>query len=131
MSDTEMIDADGHVYEDDREIFEFLEAPFRGKRTVLGFPFWPTIDGFQRGAIHAHMGLHSSFECSAPLWLEFLERTGISKTVLYPTAGLAHNLIRAAVIQPPDVGGVLERLLETLGGGIGREAGGEMAGIGR
>ena len=89
-----IIDADGHVYENDGEIFEFLEAPFRGKRTVLGFPLWPTIDGFQRGAIHAHMGLHTSFECNAPLWLEFLERTGISGTVLYPTAGLAHNLIR-------------------------------------
>jgi len=89
-----IVDADGHVYENDREIFEHLEPPFRGRHTLLGFPFWPSIDGFQRGAIHAHMGLHASFESSAPIWLEFLEKTSIARTVLYPTAGLAHSLIR-------------------------------------
>jgi predicted TIM-barrel fold metal-dependent hydrolase len=90
----EIIDGDGHVYENDEEIFEHLEPPFRGKRTVLGFPLWPSIDGFHRGAIHAHMGLHKSFDSNAAMWLEFLDRTGIARTVLYPTAGLAHNLIR-------------------------------------
>jgi hypothetical protein len=90
----EIVDADGHVYESDREIFEHLEPPFRDRKTLLGFPFWPSIDGFQRGAIHAHMGLHASFESSAPIWLEFLAKTGIAQTVLYPTAGLAHSLIR-------------------------------------
>lgn len=89
-----IIDADGHVYENDREIFEHLEPPFRGKRTLLGFPFWPSIDGYHRGAIHAHMGLHASFESSAPLWIDFLEKTGIASSVLYPTAGLAHSLVR-------------------------------------
>ena len=89
-----IVDADGHVYENDREIFEHLEPPFRGRQTLLGFPFWPSIDGFQRGAIHAHMGLHASFESSAPIWLEFLDKTSIAATVLYPTAGLAHSLIR-------------------------------------
>jgi len=90
----ELIDGDGHVYEQDEEVFGYLEPPFRGKRTILGFPLWPTIDGFQRGAIHAHMGLHQSFESNAGRWLEFLDTTGIESTVLYPTAGLAHNLIR-------------------------------------
>jgi len=91
---SDIIDGDGHVYERDEEVFEFLEPPYRGKRTLLGFPLWPSIDGFHRGAIHAHMGLHKSFEINAPLWLEFLDRTEIAQTVLYPTAGLAHNLIR-------------------------------------
>jgi predicted TIM-barrel fold metal-dependent hydrolase len=89
-----VIDADGHVYEKDVEIFEHLDGPFRGKRTLLGLPFWPSIDGFHRGAIHAHMGLHASFESSAPIWMDFLEKTGIASTVLYPTSGLAHSLIR-------------------------------------
>lgn len=94
MTPPVIIDADGHVYENDREIFEYLEPPFCGRHTLLGFPFWPSIDGFQRGAIHAHMGLHASFESSAAIWLEFLDKTGIESTVLYPTAGLAHSLIR-------------------------------------
>jgi predicted TIM-barrel fold metal-dependent hydrolase len=91
---SEIIDGDGHIYENDEEIFDYLEPPYRGKRTLRGFSFWPSIDGFHRGAIHAHMGLHKSFETNAPMWLEFLERTGIGQTVLYPTAGLGHNLIR-------------------------------------
>jgi len=94
MESFEIIDADGHVYEPDTELFEHLEAPYRGKQTLLGFPFWPTIDGFQRGAIHARLGIHRSFETSARIWLDFLDRAGIALTVLYPTRGLACGLIR-------------------------------------
>jgi predicted TIM-barrel fold metal-dependent hydrolase len=94
MESFEIIDADGHVYEPDAELFDYLEGPYRGKTTVLGFPFWPTIDGFQRGAIHARLGLHRSFETNAQVWLDFLDGAGISLTVLYPTRGLACGLIR-------------------------------------
>ena len=48
MQPFDIVDADGHVYERDEELFEHLEAPYAAKRTVLGFPFWPSIDGFQR-----------------------------------------------------------------------------------
>jgi uncharacterized protein len=89
-----VIDADGHIYERPEEIVEFLPAPYAGRATVLGFPLWPTADGFQRGAIHARLGLHRSFETSADSWLGFLDAAGIDATVLYPTAGLTHGLIR-------------------------------------
>jgi predicted TIM-barrel fold metal-dependent hydrolase len=92
--DLPVIDADGHVYERADEIFDFLPAPYAGRQTVLGFPLWPTGDGFQRGAIHARLGLHESFETSPETWVDFLDRAGITETVLYPTAGLAHGLIR-------------------------------------
>ncbi|MBI3767585.1 MAG: amidohydrolase [Deltaproteobacteria bacterium] len=91
---TEAIDSDGHIYESDSEIFEHLEGCYAGRRTVLGFPFWPTLDGFQRGAIHARLGIHESFQVDAGTWLDFLDATGIESTVLYPTAGLATGLIR-------------------------------------
>lgn len=91
---SEIIDGDGHIYENDEEIFDYLDGPYRAKRTLRGFSFWPSIDGFHRGAIHAHLGLHKSFETDASIWLEFLERADIRETVLYPTAGLGHNLIR-------------------------------------
>lgn len=94
MPSFEIIDADGHVYEKDHELFEYLEAPFAGKRTLLGFPFWPTIDGFQRGAIYAHLNVHKSFETDAQIWLDFLDQTDIALTVLYPTAGLTCGFIR-------------------------------------
>ncbi len=90
----EIIDADGHVYENDRELFEYVDGPYRGRETLLGFPFWPTIDGFQRGAIHARLGIHHSFDVTARDWVDFLDQARIARTVLYPTAGLATGLIR-------------------------------------
>ena len=92
--DLAVFDADGHVYERPEEIFAFLPAPYAGRRTVLGFPLWPTGDGFQRGAIHARLELHRSFDVDGATWLEFLVQAGIEATVLYPTAGLATGLIR-------------------------------------
>jgi hypothetical protein len=94
MQDFEIIDADGHVYEKDAELFEYLEEPYAGKRTLLGFPFWPTIDGFQRGAIYARLDIHKSFETNAQIWLDFLDQTGIAQTILYPTAGLTCGFIK-------------------------------------
>lgn len=73
---------------------EFLPSPYADRRTVLGFPLWPTGDGFQRGAIHARLQIHDAFETDAPGWIEFLDRAGIEATVLYPTAGLSTGLIR-------------------------------------
>ena len=90
----EIIDADGHVYERDEDLFPYVDGPYRGRETLLGFPFWPTIDGFQRGAIHARLGIHRSFDVTARTWVDFLDQAGISRTVLYPTAGLATGLIR-------------------------------------
>ncbi len=89
-----VIDADGHVYENPEEIFAFLPPPYAGRRTVLGFPLWPTPDGYQRGAIHARLEIHRSFVTDAPTWLDFLDRCGLASTVLYPTTGLATGLIR-------------------------------------
>lgn len=90
----EVIDADGHVYEKDAEIYEHLEAPYSSKRTVLGFPFWPTLDGFQRGAIQSRLDTHEALESNARLWIDFLDRAEIARTVLYPTAALTTGLIR-------------------------------------
>ncbi|HEY8517011.1 MAG TPA: amidohydrolase family protein [Candidatus Binatia bacterium] len=89
-----VVDADGHVYESPTALWEFLPAPYAGRATVLGFPLWPTADGFQRGAIHARLGLHKTFDVDARTWLDFLDAAGIASTVLYPTAGLATGLIR-------------------------------------
>jgi hypothetical protein len=94
MRTCDIIDADGHVYERDHELFEYLDEPFVGKQTLLGFPFWPTIDGFQRGAIYAHLHVHKSFETDARIWLDFLDQTEIARTVLYPTLGLTCGFIR-------------------------------------
>jgi hypothetical protein len=45
MPKFDIIDADGHVYGREQELFAYLEEPYAGKKTLLGFPFWPTIGG--------------------------------------------------------------------------------------
>jgi uncharacterized protein len=90
----EIIDADGHVYEKDAELFEHLEGRYAGKQTLFGFPFWPTLDGYQRGAIQARLDVHRVLQSDAPMWLRFLDDAGIARTVLYPTAGLTCSVIR-------------------------------------
>src|SRR5437868_4377607 len=88
-----MLDADGHLIERDEELFEYMEAPYKGNNTLLGFPFFPTLDGYHRGAIMARLGIHKGYTINAKTWLEFLDGTGIESTVLYPTAGLAFSMI--------------------------------------
>lgn len=89
-----ILDGDGHVIERDRELFEYLPPPYRGNDTVLGFPFFPTLDGFQRGAIMARLGVYSSYEITPKLWLDVLDKMGMESTVLYPTSGLAFMMIQ-------------------------------------
>lgn len=89
-----ILDADGHIIERDSEIFEYLEAPYAGNDTLLGFPFFPTLDGYHRGAILGRLGVHKEYTISAKVWLEFLDGVGIDTTVLYPTSGLAFGIIQ-------------------------------------
>ena len=38
-------DSDGHVYELDADLLEFMDPPFRGKEELLRHPLFPTGDG--------------------------------------------------------------------------------------
>ncbi len=88
-------DADGHIIENDRELFEFLEPPFAKNEMMLAFPFFPTIDGFHRGAIHGRLGHHEAkYRITTDTWIDFLDKVGVESTVLYPTAGLTFGSIQ-------------------------------------
>src|SRR3954466_15730445 len=89
-----MLDADGHLGERDEELFEYMEAPYKGNNTLLGFPFFPTLDGYNRGAILARLGIHKGYTINTKHLLQFLDSRGIESTVLYPTAGLAFRMIQ-------------------------------------
>jgi predicted TIM-barrel fold metal-dependent hydrolase len=90
-----ILDADGHVIERDAELFEYLEPPYAGNEAMLGFPFFPTLDGYHRGAIESRLGIHEKeYRITAKTWLHFLDVVGIESTVLYPTAGLAFGVIQ-------------------------------------
>lgn len=91
-----VVDADGHLMENDGEIYAYLEPPYRGMRAAIGYPFFPTLDGFQRGVIMGRLGMYADLTVNAKVWQECLVETGIAWTVLYPTAGLAFGLIQDA-----------------------------------
>ncbi len=83
-------DADGHVIERDGDVNEFLEAPFRGvRRRAL-----PSLDRFHTPGNHLVRQQAGTFEpADAQRWLQFLEKTDIAWTVLYPTDGLAYGRV--------------------------------------
>ena len=92
---TEVIDTDGHIFEKDEIIFEYLEPPFNGRKEILALPFFPTLDGFQRMARRVGDARPYVIGLDDPkTWLEVLQREGIDRTVIYPTAGLALGFVQ-------------------------------------
>lgn len=87
-------DADGHVIEWDRELQEYLDEPYCHSEVLRSGPFFPTLDGHNRQAIMARLGVHKRYDINAQTWLTFLDTAGLECTVLYPTAGLSFGLIQ-------------------------------------
>lgn len=83
-------DSDGHVYESDADLLEFLDPPYRGKEELLRHPLFPTGDGWHRTGVAMTEGSSSwvKGKITAKKWIDFLDQVGIESTVLYPTCGL-------------------------------------------
>lgn len=84
-----VVDADGHVIESFEGLYDFVDGPFRGAKlgNTLISPL-PWIDGW-----HTLVDPGRWTATDAKRWGEFMDATGISASVLYPTAGLAHGII--------------------------------------
>lgn len=87
-----VIDADGHVHEDNEGILQHAPAGYREhgfRHTVASLT--PPLDHFHaqpmqvRGSDYGRVGVDG--------WLDFLRETGIERSVLYPTYGLAYGKI--------------------------------------
>lgn len=92
---TQVIDTDGHIFEKDEIILEFLEPPYKGRKDILALPFFPSLDGFQRMARRVIDGRPYVKGADDPRsWQEVLDREGIDRTVIFPTAGLAIGFIQ-------------------------------------
>jgi hypothetical protein len=85
-----VVDADGHVYEKDRELSQHFEGRYRDLRRLDTYPIFPTLDGWPRGLMAPEAPPGSTPES----WQAFVKEVGISQAVLYPTAGLAIGLIQ-------------------------------------
>lgn len=92
---TQVIDTDGHIFEKDLDIFEYLEPPYRGRKELLAIPFFPTPDGFHRMARRVGDGRPYVLGPDDPkTWLEVLDREGIDRTVIFPTGGLCAGFVQ-------------------------------------
>ncbi|MBV9120379.1 MAG: amidohydrolase [Chloroflexi bacterium] len=103
-----VLDADGHVFERDEVLYQYLDSPFAGCVDMLYESFFPTNDGWhrtahalalaqkRRGETYRHEGQQAPDrpEITAQEWLKALDLTGIEATVLYPTRGLGFGRVR-------------------------------------
>jgi len=91
----QVVDTDGHIFEKDQDIYEYLEPPYRGRKEILALPFFPTLDGFQRMARRVYDGRPYVIGPDDPKsWLEVIDREGIDRAVIFPTGGLAEGFIQ-------------------------------------
>ena len=81
----EVIDADGHITEEDSQIKAYMEAPYRDRGAV----FYPR-DNWDR-SLGGTLGRRAR---DAKSWLDAMDRGGLSTAVLFPTNGLSIGWIR-------------------------------------
>lgn len=94
--DYAIVDGDGHVQEHDNELLEHMRDPYPTRMRGANFPFFPTLDGYQRDAIQALRGKHPGY-VGAKEWIDFMDGNNVESSVLYPTAALG-----VGMIQDPD-----------------------------
>ena len=88
------VDADGHIMEPEEEVNDHIEKAF-SERGYMNFrQMMPSLDSFHtpRKGFRSAPGTFDR-TVGPERWLEFLEKTGLEYTVLYPTAGLAYGQI--------------------------------------
>ena len=83
--DIEVIDADGHITEEDDQLREHMEAPYRNR----GATIYPK-DNWDR-SLGGTLGTRAK---DAKKWLDAMDDGGISTAVLFPTEGLGFGWIR-------------------------------------
>lgn len=81
----EVIDADGHITEEDGQLKQYMEAPYRDRGAV----FYPR-DNWDR-SLGGTLGTRAR---DAKSWLGAMDQGGLSTAVLFPTNGLSIGWIR-------------------------------------
>jgi uncharacterized protein len=81
----DVIDADGHITEEDSQLKEHMESPYRNRGAV----FYPR-DNWDR-SLGGTLGTRAR---DAQSWLDAMDQGGVSTAVLFPTNGLSIGWIR-------------------------------------
>lgn len=89
-----ILDADGHVWETDADLFQYLPPPYAGQTQLFTQAFFPSLDGWHRSASRVTDGLgHVQERPTAQDWLDFIRGADLAASVLFPSAGLAIGLV--------------------------------------
>lgn len=81
----EVIDADGHITEEDGQLKKYMDAKYRDRAATL-----TPRDSWDR-SLSGKLGTRAK---DAKSWLEAMDKGGVSTAVLYPTNGLSVGWIR-------------------------------------
>ncbi len=91
----DVFDGDGHVLEDMDELIQYFEGDYAGRTRATALGLFPGLDGWSRGAmIGKEDSSRKYWHTDAQVWAECLADIGAEGSVLYPTAALAHGLMR-------------------------------------
>jgi predicted TIM-barrel fold metal-dependent hydrolase len=90
MSAHDIVDADGHVTESTEMLAAFIDPAFREYGPVAGQHSYYPVDAWDR-SVRGSLGDRAA---TAKAWLEALDRGGVERAVLYPTAGLSIGWVR-------------------------------------
>ena len=91
----DVFDGDGHVLEDTDELIRYYEGDYAGRTRLTALGLFPGLDGWSRGAMIGKEDSNRKYwHTDAAVWAECLADIGADGTVLYPTAALAHGLMR-------------------------------------
>jgi predicted TIM-barrel fold metal-dependent hydrolase len=90
MSAHDIVDADGHVTESTETLAAFIDPAFREYGPVAGQHSYYPVDAWDR-SVRGRLGDRAD---TAKAWLEALDRGGVERAVLYPTAGLSIGWVR-------------------------------------
>ncbi len=97
---TEIVDSDGHIHEQDADLYTYLEPKYGPG--VRKHYFFPSLDGWQRGALSRNaLGEPVERRGDRPVqiddvagWLRFLDDAEIASSVLYPTPALGFGYVK-------------------------------------
>ena len=101
MAQIRIVDADGHIFEDNAEIGKRMPKVFRDWKYAHGLftgqPWFPPL-----GHLHTPTGKNpegafgGGEHVGVEHWLEFIDKTGIESAVLFPSGGLTYGHITSA-----------------------------------
>lgn len=87
------VDCDGHVMERIDEISEHIGEPFRTTGHINPRRSLPSLDRFHTPRLEERKPGTFDPSVGPEKWLQFLEKTGLQCSVLYPTEGLAYGQV--------------------------------------